>query len=1044
MAASLSVSNLIELLGNGVPSALAQCEGAQFRLAKPDGSGYDLGGAMPTADYVRSLVLDGEAPTGRRASNRTITLPVWVIAPDADTLVAARETLMMAADQQRWQLTWTRDGGPALVLDCFRATAIPQYGLIYENSHCSLVTLTIPAKPYGRSDTATVVPFASPVSGGAGPPAPLTLDAYTVVSGAGFTVSARAITGTQSAYWAATGGSHPTYSATFAPADLTGMAALTLWLGLGTGSNDAWYNWHRGPVQVQFTLTDSSAGTVSFGRAPSLVASNTQLQPNWQLVTVPLPSSSAFDWTSVTGYTVTIRNYSTALMQVMTTAVYLNGLMAVPPAVQQPATIRGWVYRLTAGGSARSALSLQVQQPVVSLPQSDVLAGAGTWIPPAGVTSALVECWGGGGAGGSRTTSGLGGGGGGAEYAAEPAYAITGSTPVPYAIGAGGTPAGASSATQSQTFPSGGSSAAWRCPAGVTSLKVQCWGAAGGGGFASSAGQGPGGGGGGEYAAEATLTVVPGAVYFAAPGKGGSGGGGRSAMSSQDGGNTTFTDASFRNLVTAHGGKRGTATSRGAGGTGSIATAHFNGGAGGPSTHAGDGGGGGSSAGTASAGGTGGTGTGGGPGAGGTAPTGGGAGGAGGTSAGAFDGSAPGGGGGGTGPDNLVPALFAGDGADGKVILTWTLSGMGQPAVSGGTTTFGFAGSQVTAHGGTSVAVNATTAGAAGTGSSATAHHDGGAAAAGSGTGGGGGAGADSTGAGAAASGATGGNSALDGGDGGNGGGSANTPGGGGGGADSTGTAEPGGTGAAGMIRVTYTQTLEPFRTLIAHRPGPDAPQSLNPMVSFGGSDPPDGREYPVVSLQPGVNARFGGTYTLWLVAYSWDTPGSPRTVTVGINQYEYDGGPVVTDSKTRTFTPSADASNGMIPIGALTLPVSKLAPDNTSALFTGWVTDSNPNDLFLDLALIDSLGQTTIISTPTDYTSFWSDEPDDSDLGNVLGSYYDRSQATSVLASTLASSGGPLTVYPGDNALFLYSKSGAPAAYASYYERWMADRTAT
>jgi hypothetical protein len=149
-----------------------------------------------------------------------------------------------------------------------------------------------------------------------------------------------------------------------------------------------------------------------------------------------------------------------------------------------------------------------------------------------------------------------------------------------------------------------------------------------------------------------------------------------------------------------------------------------------------------------------------------------------------------------------------------------------------------------------------------------------------------------------------------------------------------------------------------------------------------------------VPSKISGVNARFGGTYSFWLTAYSWDTSASARTVTLQVNQYEYDGGPVVSDSVSRTFIPDNDASNGMIPIGELTLPVSRLTPDNTSAIFTVTCTSTNTNDLYLDILFIDTMGQTTVISSDVDYTTYYLDAPDDnSDLGNISGSYYNRSR---------------------------------------------------
>lgn len=78
-------------------------------------------------------------------------------------------------------------------------------------------------------------------------------------------------------------------------------------------------------------------------------------------------------------------------------------------------------------------------------------------------------------------------------------------------------------------------STTWTCPADVTSIKVECWGAGAGGQWAS----GPGGGS-CEYAAEATLSVVPGTTYTITIGAGGTrgvtahGAGG-------PGGNTSFS-----------------------------------------------------------------------------------------------------------------------------------------------------------------------------------------------------------------------------------------------------------------------------------------------------------------------------------------------------------------------------------------------------------------------------------------------------------------------------------------------------------------------
>jgi len=184
--------------------------------------------------------------------------------------------------------------------------------------------------------------------------------------------------------------------------------------------------------------------------------------------------------------------------------------------------------------------------------------------------------------------------------------------------------------TDSVTFTSG--SGNWTAPAGVTSVKAECWGAGASGESGESNGSGGGspggGGGGGEYAQEPTLAVTPGNNYAYSVGAGGI----MTVGTSAPGGNTTFTGDTV--TVTAHGSPGNNSFGTGSpGGTGSMNTIHFAGGSGGSTSgSAGGGAGGGSSAGTSSAGANGADVTNGSAGgAGGVAPAGGGSGGVGGT-----------------------------------------------------------------------------------------------------------------------------------------------------------------------------------------------------------------------------------------------------------------------------------------------------------------------------------------------------------------------------------------------------------------------------
>lgn len=233
------------------------------------------------------------------------------------------------------------------------------------------------------------------------------------------------------------------------------------------------------------------------------------------------------------------------------------------------------------------------------------------------------------------------------------------------------------------------------------------------------------------------------------------------------------------------------------------------------------------------------------------------------------------------------------------------------------------------------------------------------------------------------------------------------------------------------------------FKTLIAHRPGPDAPQNFTPFVSTTNvSDPPDGRQYLIPPQIPGRNARFQGTYSIVAIANSWANPGAERTVTITVTETEYSGGPSTAQSVPRTFTPSTDILNGVAVIGELTLPGRDIPPDNTSMIYTLGCVSSEPGDQFLDFLLLDTQGQTLILNQTQAYKRYFYDEPTtDRDLGGLYASASNRTQAASVLANAFPT-GGPLTVDPGDNPLFVWSVEGTPSLTCIYSPRWYLDRT--
>lgn len=225
---------------------------------------------------------------------------------------------------------------------------------------------------------------------------------------------------------------------------------------------------------------------------------------------------------------------------------------------------------------------------------------------------------------------------------------------------------GTACAQKTVTFDSSG---VWTVPAGVTSVVVEAWGGGGGGHNGSSASSYGGGGGGGGAYASSTLSVLPGEVYVIAIGAGGSSG--------SNGGATSFGGT----RVIAAGGSAGATSAGGSGATVAASTgttkhAGCNGGNGQtatPGTEAG--GGGGSSPNSSGTCAVGGNASGSTPGTGGAGEGPGGDGGSGNTWG--EDGTQPGGGGGGGSAD---VDSDGGDGADGRIKLTYT-----PPAAGGGT-----------------------------------------------------------------------------------------------------------------------------------------------------------------------------------------------------------------------------------------------------------------------------------------------------------------------------------------------------------------------
>jgi hypothetical protein len=1063
MADSLVLGNSIELLGGGVTSTIPACAGAAFRL----GQGFDLSAPQPTTDFVASLILDGERPFGRRASNRTITLPVLIVGTNRANLAAAREVLEQAIDQDQWTLTWTRDPGPGgtplpLILDCFRAQpTVPVYNTLEEKQlNMASLTLTIPALPYGRSDTQQQLSFASPVPASPPPPpAAVVLDTYTTIASTQATQSTQSIVGPYTAMWdpdsplvGDPGGQRTPFTygpVTFSsPQNLTGLPALQLWLGFGSRYyQNLDYRGRTHGVQVAVTLTDTSGNTLSFSRSNLRLAVTPVAQsPVFSQVTVPVPQgSTTFNYASVASYTMTVTNRQYPVPRLGWVTAYLDHLTAVPPSQQAQPVTRGYLYTLAGlQGTARAPVSLAfAQPPTAGTPTTLSTAGAGNYTVPAGTSWLDVTSTGGGGPGATMTQAGIGGGGAGARCAREPVFPASPGQQIPYVVGAGGQPGASPTPGQASVFgpgpagplqviANGGGAAAENSPDGGTpgqgsgnsidypggAGRTNPAGTVGGGGGSSAGPSGPG-----NYpvgtaqqvfttpgttmwtcpAGVTQITAIPtGAAGSGATGsgfeKGSAGGGGECRQMTQ----IPVTPGNSYPVVV------------GAGGA-AVTGSGVNGNAGGSSSFTGDGavavtaeGGQGGTAGWDAQGGEGGTGGTGGSGwAGGQGGPGSPYGGGGGSSA------APGapGNAGGSPSGAVAPP---GGGAGGNAGSGSGTAGTAPGGGGGGTTGSGTSGAGAN---GQVILVYPASSGAP--------TNAGGAAVTGGGAGGQGGGSPGTAGS------------------------PGSAPGGGGGGADSSGSTVQGGDGATGRIIVT-PYASEPFKSLIVHRPPYGAPKTFQPLVSVGaGGDAPDGtHQYAMPQPVGGVNATFQGTYTLYLIAASWSggaTSTTDRTITVTVTQYEYGGGASYTLSTAPVVLSPSQITNGIVTAGVLTLPIKQLAADNTGGYYTVSVTDSNTSDRFYDLLFLDTQGSTVCINEPsTGYVNYFIDEADPiTSLGNIMGSQNGRPDAISV--TDVATISGPgLCVEPADgqNLLFVYSADGvAPSVACSFFPRYFFDR---
>jgi hypothetical protein len=1013
----LVIAGQIELLGaeGGVPSTIPICYGAVFTLA-PE---YDMGAPQPVVDLLAGGLLDGERPIGRRSSNRTVSIPVKITAPTRDRLAAAREVLLLLTDEDTWQLTWTRDGGEPMILDCFRAApSVPANDLFAEQMLVSYITISFAALPYGRNDIAEQIVYPVPSQIWDQPTGSVTLDAF------GTTVNY--LQGDAATFESGIAGWVPITNCTVARSTAqahAGSASLLLTSAAAGAMTAAHTDAANYGTQMIGVTSGQVVNVGKWFRAQTVARScnvGADFYDENGLFISTLRGSNITDstsaWTQATG-----------ALTAPTGAVWarLND--------QVLATGGAGEGHFTDDGSIDTGNALS-------------LVDNGQWssstVTP--VTGQKSAKWG-------RTPQ---------DY---PAYDhvlpapldITGRAKLTFWLGLATTAAQyrnwskGTIHTKVTLYDSSGQSISFsgrlycrtsgieRAPhwqrighhiqqvsygfdySTVSRYRIEVWNR-----WDSTIWQ-PG-------ATQVGQPVLQASAYIA------------NVLATATGTGTALTRGLFAEMPGIIGSARTALAIQAQPGPSAFSTVvEF--------TTVG------TNAWTAPAGVTkvdkaetwGGGGGGAGRGTGGT-------------------GSAVGGGGGGGGEyaiETAVP-VTAGNSYPATVGAGGTGGSAGNPGNPGGDSFWqGQTGAQVRAHGGRGGWVGVTWGGGkGGTGSTNAARNAGGnghqsnANLDNFGGGGGGSGGTGSAGKNASTTDRQGAGAVTGGGPGGDGGNwdgarhdgqSPPTGPGGGGGGGNQGSGSVGASGVRGKVRLTYGASgILPLNSLLVHVPARSEPPTYQALCPVGGgSDVPNGTTEYIIPPPPGltVGARYDGTYTLYAVASSWNSPSTSRTVTVQVRQYPYSGGAAATVTVARTLTPNADVVNGYVDMGAVSLPVVLLPPGNASAEFRITVQSSNTSDRFLDVALLSSGGQTLLVNVPgtSIFQNVWIDPPDTNHpLGIVSGSNADRDQAFSLAQYIERYSGGPFSVDPQiTNRILVYAAQGAPGFTATYLPAWWMDR---
>lgn len=221
------------------------------------------------------------------------------------------------------------------------------------------------------------------------------------------------------------------------------------------------------------------------------------------------------------------------------------------------------------------------------------------------------------------------------------------------------------------------------------------------------------------------------------------------------------------------------------------------------------------------------------------------------------------------------------------------------------------------------------------------------------------------------------------------------------------------------------------FDAWCVHVPPPDR-TSAQPLIPLGDASAPS------VSYTTSPNARYGGTYSVWL-AITVTTNTSTLDVPITFSQSAPSGGPTAT---VHASVPGAP-DDYLIYAGEVALPLVGYPPE-ASVATTVTVAPGSAGSLTVvhDVLLLDTRGQTVVVdATAPLATTAWVDAPAPSQAFGGVYSGPDRFNAMSVSGSLIAAS--TLLFEPGASNILLYCPKGALAAALTYSPRWLQEATA-